>query len=346
MEKNNILSQTYDSLVNFFEQHNQKSFVAKQVFDWIYKKQVNDFSLMTNIKKETIELLKQNFFFPIFKVEKILEDKDETVKFLFELQDGNKIETVLMKFDYGNSICVTTQVGCNMGCKFCASGQLKKVRNLEAGEIVNQLWMANQYLKSKNKSTIRNIVIMGIGEPLDNYDNVRDFINIVRNDYAFAIGSRKITLSTCGLVNKIDNFMNDFSQVGLAISLHAPNNEIRNKIMPINYAFDINQLIGKCIEYTQKTNRRITFEYIMLKDINDSIECAIQLAHLLKDFRKELVSINLIPYNPVDESGFKRSDNIRKFYEKMRSYNIITTVRQEKGTSINSACGQLRAKNI
>ncbi len=307
---------------------------------------VDDFDMMTNVKKETIALLKEQFYIPKYEVVKCLEDTDLTTKFLFKLSDGNIIETVVMKFDYGNSICVTTQVGCNMGCKFCASGQLKKVRDLEAGEIVNQLMEANKYLVAHNRDTIRNIVVMGIGEPFDNYNNVRDFINIVRNDNAFAIGSRKITVSTCGLVNRFDDFIKDFGQVGLAISLHAPTNEIRNQIMPVNQAFDIHTLIAKAKQYTEETNRRLTFEYIMLKGINDSIENADQLADLLSCFKKELISINLIPYNSVDNTDFKRSDNVRKFYERMRTYGIITTVRQEKGTNINGACGQLRAKNI
>lgn len=345
-KQTNILNLTYDHLTKWCEEHGLKTFVAKQIFGWLYKQMVSSFDEMTNVKKETIALLKEQFYIPSFELVKCLEDKDLTTKFLFKLNDGNIIETVVMNFDYGNSICVTTQVGCNMGCKFCASGQLKKVRNLTAGEIVNQLMEANKYLVENGRDTIRNIVVMGIGEPLDNYDNVRDFVNIVRNDNAFAIGSRKITISTCGLVNKFDDFIKDFGQVGLAISLHAPTNEIRNQIMPINQAFNINTLIAKAKEYTEVTNRRLTFEYIMLKDINDSIENADQLAQLLSCFKKELISINLIPYNSVDNTTFQRSDNVRKFYERMRTYGIITTVRQEKGTNINGACGQLRARNI
>lgn len=344
--KNNILDYQFNELEEILVSNNINKFVAKQIFDWIYKKGVNDFNLMTNIKKSTISWLIENFYFPNFLIKKILESKDGTIKFLLELEDHNLIETVLMNFDYGNSICVTTQVGCNMGCKFCASGQLKKIRNLSASEIVNQVLLVNNYLRSNNKKLIRNIVVMGIGEPLDNYDNLRKFINIVRNDYATAIGSRKITVSTCGLVNKFDQFIKDFNQVGLAISLHAPNNKIRNQIMPINQAFDINTLINKCVEYTNKTNRRITFEYIMLKNINDSINCAKELAKLLSSFKKELVSINLIPYNNVLGNDFERSENVRSFYEQLRKYHYITTVRQEKGKDIDGACGQLRAKNI
>lgn len=346
MSKNNILDLTLIELKNYLLNNNISGFVSKQIFEWIYKKNIWDFNQMNNIKKTTIDWLNSQFYFPKFKIIKTLVAKDETTKFLIELEDGNKIETVIMKFSYGNTICVTTQVGCNMGCKFCASGQLKKIRNLTTGEIVGQLLIANKYLHEHNKERIRNIVVMGIGEPFDNYDNLRNFINIARDDLATAIGSRKITVSTCGIVNKFDDFIKDFNQVGLAISLHAPNNEIRNKIMPINYAYDINTLIDKALEYTNKTNRRITFEYIMLKNVNDSISCADELAKLLANFKKELVSINLIPYNNVIGNEFKRSENVRRFYEQLRKYHYITTVRLEKGIDIDGACGQLRAKNL
>lgn len=301
---------------------------------------------MTNIKKETLEWLKIHYTILKLEAQNILEDRDGTIKFLFKLADGNIIETVVMNFEYGNSICVTTQVGCNMGCKFCASGTLKKIRNLTAGEIVAQLLFANRFLLDKQRPTIRNIVVMGIGEPFDNYENLKTFINIARCDLATAIGSRKITVSTCGIIDKFDAFTTDFEQVGLAISLHAPNNEIRNQIMPINKAYNIHTLVRAAEKYTDKTNRRVTFEYIMLKDINDSIDNAMELAHLLSNIKGELLSVNLIPYNSVENASFKRSDNVRAFYETLRSYNIVTTVRQEKGASINGACGQLRAQNL
>ncbi|MGL4948464.1 MAG: 23S rRNA (adenine(2503)-C(2))-methyltransferase RlmN [Mycoplasma sp.] len=343
MKQNNIYDYTYEKLKDFFVQNDIKPFVAKQVFDWLYKKLVNSFDEMVNIKKTTIDFLKQNFEIPKFKIVTLLEDEDLTTKFLFELPDGNKIETVVMNFEYGNSICVTTQVGCNMGCKFCASGKLKKIRDLTAGEIILQVKMANQYLLENERNTLRNIVVMGIGEPFDNYDNLKDFLNIVRDDLSFGIGSRKITVSTCGLLNKFGSFQNDFNQIGLAISLHAPTNEIRDQIMPINQKFRIEELIDKAREYTEHTNRRVTFEYIMLEGINDSTDDAHELADLLYPIKNELFTINLIPYNSVSETEFKRSRNIRPFYEVLREYGIITTVRQEKGANINGACGQLRA---
>ncbi|MGL4950874.1 MAG: 23S rRNA (adenine(2503)-C(2))-methyltransferase RlmN [Mycoplasma sp.] len=345
MSQNNIYDYTIDNLQKKLVENDIKPFVAKQIFDWLYKKLISNFDDMVNIKKTTIDFLKENFIIPKYEIVELLEDDDLTTKFLFKLEDGNKIETVVMNFDYGNSICVTTQVGCNMGCQFCASGKLKKVRDLTAGEIVLQVIIANRYLLDEGRTPIRNIVVMGIGEPFDNYDNLKDFLNIIRSDLSIGIGSRKITVSTCGLVNKMDNFMNDFEQVGLAISLHAPTNEIRDSIMPINKAFDIKKLIKKAKEYTEKTNRRVTFEYIMLSDVNDSINEAHDLAELLGDLKKELYTINLIPYNPIDGSSFKRSKNIRMFYEILREYGIITTVRQEKGGNINGACGQLRAKS-
>ncbi|MGL4951431.1 MAG: 23S rRNA (adenine(2503)-C(2))-methyltransferase RlmN [Mycoplasma sp.] len=341
----NIYDFTLTKLQDFLVKNDIKPFVAKQIFDWLYKKLVNSFDEMPNIKKTTIDFLKENFIIPKFKVIDLLEDKDYTSKFLFELEDGSKIETVVMEFDYGNSICVTTQVGCNMGCKFCASGKLKKVRDLTAGEIVLQVKTINEYLRDENRTPLRNIVVMGIGEPFDNYENLKDFLNIVRDDFSFGLGSRKITVSTCGIVPKFDNFMNDFEQVGLAISLHAPNNKIRNSIMPINQAYSVEEVVAKAKKYTDKTNRRVTFEYIMLKGINDSNDNAFELAELVSDIKKELITINLIPYNTTGDNEFKRSNNIRDFYEILRSYHLITTVRQEKGTQINGACGQLRAKH-
>lgn len=341
----NILNFTYDELTEALVENGFKPFLAKQIYDWVYKKLVFDFDQMSNIKKTTIDWLKENYYILTLNAITTLDDKDLTTKFLFELPDGNKIETVVMNFEYGNSICVTTQVGCNMGCKFCASGTLKKVRDLTAGEIVAQVIFANKYLREKERNSIRNIVVMGIGEPFDNYKNLKNFLNIIRNDLGVGIGSRKITVSTCGLVNRFDEFTKDFDQVGLAISLHASNNEVRNKIMPINQAYDINALINKAKEYTEKTNRRVTFEYIMLKNVNDKIEHASELADLLSILKPELYTVNLIPYNSVIGAEFTRSPSVRMFYEELRSFNIITTVRQEKGTSIDGACGQLRAKS-
>lgn len=339
----NIYDLNFEDLQSILVQNDIKPFVAKQLFEWVYKKLCTDFDLMTNISKVNIQKLKTILKIPKLKlVIKKYDDIDKTAKFLFALEDNSKIETVLMKFDYGWSICVTTQVGCNMGCKFCASGQLKKIRNLEPSEIVNQIQYANEYLYQKYQENVRNIVVMGIGEPFDNYDNLKKFLQIATDQKAIGIGFRKITVSTCGLVNMFDQWTLDFPQVGLAISLHAPNNEIRNKIMPINNAFNINDIIDNVKKYIKTTNRRVTFEYIMLKNINDSKQNAIELANLLKGI---LCYVNLIPYNAVDGNEFKTSDKIRNFYETLREHNITTTVRLSRGQKIDGACGQLRAKN-
>lgn len=341
--KKDFFNYDYNDLLSLCNKYNLKPFLAKQLYDWVYKKFIFNFNEMTNISKTNISFLKDTFYFPTLKVDKLLKDKDGTVKFLFELEDGNKIESVIMNFEYGNSLCVTSQVGCNMGCKFCASGQLKKIRNLTASEIVLQLIYSNMYLIEHNLPKIRNIVVMGIGEPLDNYENLKKFLNIVRSDFGLALGSRKITISTCGLVEKLKTFVNDFPQVGIAISLHAPNDQIRNQLMPVNQAYNIEKIINVCKYIVKTTNRRITFEYIMLKGINDTKECAHQLGKLLNGM---LCYVNLIPYNSVDNTNFKRSDNIKSFINELKKYNIIVTVRQEKGANINGACGQLRAKSI
>ncbi len=342
--KQNLLNFTLHELEEIVTANDLKPFLAKQIFEWIYKKRVSSFEEMTNVSKVNIEFLKTNFYFCELKLKlKQIDKFDETTKFLFELEDGSLIETVLMKFEYGYSICVTTQVGCNMGCKFCASGLLKKKRNLLPCEIVGQIYTVQKYLDSNNlNQRVSNIVVMGIGEPFDNFENLIKFIKIVNNDFGLQIGARKITVSTCGLVNKFDEWAKLMPQVGLAISLHAPNNDIRNKIMPINKAFNIDTLIAAAKDYIKSTNRRITFEYIMLKDVNDSIECATELANLLKDV---LCYVNLIPYNPVNEHSYKRSNNVINFANKLSSFGIQVTIRQEKGTNIDAACGQLRAKN-
>lgn len=342
--KENILSFTYQELKNIAIENNLKPFLAKQIYDWIYKKRINSFKEMTNISKNNIDFLEKKFVFKLLNLKiKQVDKYDQTTKFLFELEDKNLIETVLMKFDYGYSVCVTTQVGCNMGCSFCASGLLKKKRNLEVDEIVGQVYYVQKYLdKNYNQDRLSNIVVMGIGEPFDNFDNLIKFIKIVNDDNGLQIGARKITVSTCGLVKKIDEWSKLMPQIGLAISLHAPNNEIRNKIMPINKAYDINQVIDAAKKYTNVTKRRITFEYIMLKNVNDSINNAIELANLLKGI---LCYVNLIPYNPVNEHSYKRSENILNFADTLKKFGIQVTIRQEKGKKIDAACGQLRAKN-
>ncbi|MBP3461312.1 MAG: 23S rRNA (adenine(2503)-C(2))-methyltransferase RlmN [Bacilli bacterium] len=333
----NIYNYTLEKLEDYFISINEKKFKATQIFEWIYKKRITSFDEMSNVKKETIEKLKEDFYFGNIKIISEKEGKD-VVKFLFNLQDNNKVEAVLMKHDYGNSLCVSTQVGCNMGCSFCESGRLKKIRNLDVGEMVEQILKIEEILNIR----ISHVVLMGIGEPFDNYDNVIDFIRIINSGKGIDIGARHITVSTSGIVPKIEKFIEDGNQINLAVSLHAPNDEIRNKIMNINKVYNIHSLISVLKKYIEKTNRRVTFEYIMLEGVNDSKECAIELANLLKGMN---CYVNLIPYNETSHIEYKKSskENIMKFYDTLKKNNINVTIRREFGGNVDAACGQLRA---
>ena len=283
----NIYGYTLSKLEDYFLSIGEKKFKAVQVYEWLYKKRVTSISLMSNVKHDT--LLKMEDYFLMDRI-KIVAKKEglDVIKYLFELKDGNRVEAVLMKHDYGNSLCVSSEVGCNMGCAFCESGRLKKVRNLETYEMVLQILLVEEDTGIR----VSHVVLMGIGEPFDNYDNVVSFVNIINSGKGIDIGARHITISTCGIVPKIKQFMKEEWQVNLAISLHAPNDEIRNRIMPINKAYPLEVLIETLKEYIKKTNRRVTFEYVMLKDVNDSIECANELSHLLKGMN---CYVNLIP---------------------------------------------------
>lgn len=333
----NIYGCNLEDLKTYFKDINEKEFKAIQVYEWLYKKRIENFEEMSNIKKEVIEKLKIDFNLDRLKILEKQEDKD-VCKYLFELKDKNKIEAVLMNHDYGNSLCVSTQVGCNMSCAFCESGRLKKVRNLEAHEMVLQILQVEKDLNIR----ISHIVLMGIGEPFDNYDNVIKFINIINNPKGIDIGARHITVSTSGLVNKIEKFKEDCNQVNLAISLHAPNNKLRNELMPINKAFPIEILINSVKEYIKKTNRRVTFEYIMLDKVNDTEECAKELANLLKGIN---CYVNLIPYNETTHIKYKKSkkEQIMKFYDILKKNKINVTIRKEFGSKVKAACGQLRS---
>lgn len=342
--KISIYSLTYDNMVKFLEKNSINKFVAKQIFDWVYKKKITSFNEMTNISKKNIDLLNDTFFFDdLIEIKREKDYKDGTIKVLYELNDGNKVESVLMKFNYGFSACISSQIGCNMGCKFCASGKLKKIRDLSINEMVLQILKLNQILIEEQNSKLSSFVIMGIGEPFDNFDNVIDFIEIAKDRKAIEIGSRHITLSTSGIVPKIIKWADLNLQVNLAISLHAPNDKIRNAIMPINNAYPIDELMKSIDYYLEKNNRRITIEYIMLDGINDSDENAIELANLLKG---RLCYVNLIPFNDISNDNFKRSKNIKKFADILNNHNITCTIRQERGKNISAACGQLRAKNL
>ena len=334
----NIYDLTKEELETFFINHGEKKFKATQIFKWIYEKRVLSYDEMTDIKKDTLEFLKKEL--PIKRVELIKVERDKDVnKYLFELEDEEHIEAVLMRHDYGNSICVSSQVGCNMGCKFCESGRRKKVRNLKSGEIVSQVLEVEKDIKER----ISHVVMMGIGEPFDNYDEIIKFIKIINDPKGLAIGSRHITVSTSGIIPKIKEFSNLDLQVNLAISLHAPNDKLRTSIMPINKAYPLKELITEVKEYLKKTNRRVTFEYVLLKDVNDTIECAKELVKLIKNIN---CYVNLIPYNETQNIEYERSNmfQIMKFYDILKKENINVTIRKEFGSQISAACGQLRSK--
>lgn len=337
----NIYDLTLDDLKKYFISIGLKPFRAIQVYEWLYRFHVRSFDLMTNIKKEVIEHLKQDFEIKLYEVVDHQKSADGTEKFLFRLQDGNLIESVLMRHNYGTSICVTSEVGCNMGCAFCASGMKKKLRNLSAGEMVLQLESVYEVIKEK----ISHIVVMGIGEPFDNYQNVINFLHIVNEPHGLEIGSRHISVSTCGLVPMIYEYAKEDLQSNLAISLHAPNNEIRDQIMPINKAYRIEELVKAISDYIIATNRRVTIEYILIDGLNDSIKCANELVDLLHCLN---VYINLIPYNEVKEKPFKRSkkEQMRKFYDTLKKRSMNVTLRLEQGADIDAACGQLRSKHM
>ncbi len=336
----NIYGIKRKDLEDYFLSIGEKKFKAIQVFEWIYQKKVNSFEDMSNIKKELQQKLKEDFDFSMISIKKKQEDK-LTKKYLFELADGNYIEAVLMEHDYGLSICVSSEVGCNMGCSFCESGRLKKVRDLKAYEMVEQILLVEEDIKKR----ISSVVIMGIGEPLDNYDNVMDFIRIINDAKGIAIGARHITLSTCGIVPRIKDLIKENIQINLAISLHAPNSQLRNKLMPINKAYDLKELMKVVKEYIEVTNRRVTMEYIMLKGVNDNEVQASELAALLKGMN---VYVNLIPYNETNHIEFKRADKtvVMKFYDTLKKKGINVTIRKEFGSNIDAACGQLRSKEV
>ena len=320
----------------------QTKYRATQLYSWLYEKGAQSFDEMTDVSLRFRDVLKEKYCFtkPFIFVQQ--KSKDGTIKCLLELNDGAKVETVLMRYNYGNVICVTSQVGCNMGCSFCASGLLKKQRDLLPEEMVGQVLVMNDILKAEGENQrVTHVVVMGTGEPFDNYENVIDFVRIINHQKALAIGARHITVSTCGLPDKIIQYANEGLQVNLAISLHAPNNEIRSKIMKINKAYPLEVLIPAVAEYNKIANRRVTYEYILLKGVNDSLEHADELARLIKP---TFAYVNLIPYNEVDEHGYRRSNNVKAFLDRLVKNKVTATIRKEFGSDIDAACGQLRAK--
>lgn len=334
----NIYDMTLENLENYFLNINEKKYRASQVFSWLYEKRVKSFEEMTNLGKELLERLKKDFYIYTPIIVKEENDKDVS-KYLFKLNDGEHIESVLMYHNYGRSLCISSQVGCNMGCVFCESGKRKKIRNLTTSEMLLQIIA----IERKINKRISHIVVMGIGEPFDNFDNLVNFIENANNPKGLNIGSRHITVSTCGIVPKIYEFSNLKYQVNLAISLHAPNNELRDKLMPINKVYPLEELIKAVKYYIEKTNRRVTFEYILLSDINDEEKEARELVKLIKGLN---AYINLIPYNQGNSNNFKRTknENIMKFYDIIKKEKINITVRREFGSNISAACGQLRSK--
>ena len=334
----NIYNLTREELEEYFISHDSKKFHANQLFSWLYEKRISSIFEVTDIKKEMLEQLSLDFSFSKLDLVQVERDID-VCKYLFELSDGEHIEAVLMKHDYGNSVCISSQVGCNMGCKFCESGRRKKVRNLETWEMVTQLLMIEEDLKAR----VSHVVVMGIGEPFDNYDNLLRFFQIINHPKGLAIGARHITVSTCGIIPKILEFSHFPLQINLAISLHAPNDKLRNQIMPINRAYPLKELLPALEEYLKRTNRRITFEYIMLAGINDTDECAKELAKLVGHLN---CYINLIPYNETNNLEFKRSSTVKimRFYDILKKNRLNVTIRREFGSKISAACGQLRSK--
>lgn len=347
MNKSSIYGLTFEQLEAWLLPHGYKTFWAQKLWNWLYRERVADFDAMTDMKPECLALLKEHFVMHTLTEHIKQESADGTVKFLFKLTDGNLIETVMMRHKFGLSVCVTTQVGCNIGCSFCASGLLKKTRDLTSGEIVEQIMNVQRALdEADNGEKVSHIVVMGIGEPFDNFTNLMDFLNVVMNQKGLEIAGRHITVSTSGLADKIYEFTDSKVPVNLAISLHAPNNELRTQIMKINKAIPLEKLMAAVDYYLENTNRRITFEYILLKDVNDRPQDALELAELI-GHKKQYV--NLIPYNPVDEHGqYQRStpDAIMAFYDTLKKKGLNCVVRQEHGTDIDAACGQLRSKQI
>ena len=337
----NIKDYTLEELKEQLIEIGEKPFRAEQIFKWIYEAEVTSFDEMTNLSLDLREKLKEQFELPNFKILKKLESVDGTKKYLFDLLDGNAIETVLMEYHHGKTICVSSQVGCKMGCKFCASTGIPFIRNLSAGEIVEQLLAVQRDVGDK----ISNVVFMGIGEPLDNYENVLKAIEIINHPKGLAIGARHISLSTSGLVPKIYELADQNLQCTLSVSLHATDNQKRSSMMPVNQRYPIEELIEACKYYIQKTNRRISFEYALAKDNNDNLEDAKALVSLLKGM---LCHVNLIPINKIENGNYTKStnENIIKFRDYLNAKGITATIRRELGSDIDAACGQLRRKNL
>lgn len=339
MDKVRLKDLTFDELTEYFLSIGQKKYRAKQVYEWLYKG-VESFDEMTNLSKELREQLDQLCVITTLKILRKQVSKDGTIKYLFELSDGETVESVLMDYKHGHPICISTQVGCNMGCKFCASTLGGKVRDLTPGEIADQVIFAAK----DSKCTISNIVLMGMGEPLDNYDNVTKFIVNINHHAGMNIGARHIALSTCGIVPRIIQLADECLPVTLSVSLHAPSDDKRSEIMPVNRKYNISELMDAIDYYISKTNRRVTFEYSLISGVNDDVKTARSLLKLIKG---KLCHVNLIPVNSVRETGYVKStpEDIVAFRTVLEQNGVTTTVRRELGSDIDASCGQLRRKH-
>ena len=339
--KKNIKDYNLDELKNLMIELGEKPYRAEQIFKWIMQENVTSFDDMTNLSLDLRQKLKDKFDLHIFKILQKQESKDGTKKYLFDVLDGNAIESVLMEYKHGFTICVSSQIGCKMGCKFCASTGVKFARSLTSGEIVEQLLAVQRDQNIK----ISNLVFMGIGEPLDNYDNVVNAIHILNNQKGINMGARHISISTSGLVPKIYKLADENMQCTLSISLHSANDKKRSEMMPVNNTYNIEELIKACRYYIEKTNKRISFEYALAKDNNDNLGDAKELVKLLKGM---LCHVNLIPINKIENGNYSKStnENILKFRDYLNEKGIVATIRRELGSDIDAACGQLRKKEV
>jgi 23S rRNA (adenine2503-C2)-methyltransferase len=341
-DKINMYGLSLEELENQMEALGQKKFRAKQLYSWLYRFNVDSFDSMTDVSKSFREVLQEKYTLDLPKIYTQQISEDGTIKLLLELSDGHKVETVLMHYFYGDSVCVTSELGCNMGCKFCASGLLKKIRGLDAGEMMGQIIVMNNLLRPMGRK-VTHIVVMGTGEPFNNYDNVISFVKAANSQFGLDVGARHITVSTAGVVPGILKYGKEGLQINLAISLHAAIDDVRDLLMPINQAYPLKQLMEAVDQYYIDSGRQVTFEYIMIKDLNDTDEC---LSELIKLIKPRHGFINLIPYNEVMENDFRRSSNnrVHKFHDALLKAGIKSTIRKEFGSDIDAACGQLRAR--
>ena len=342
MENKDIMLYSLDELKEYLNSIGEKPFRAKQIYEWLHQKLVECFDDMTNISNNLKEKLNNDFYIQSLEMVQVLTSKiDGTQKFLFRLNDGNVIESVLMRYKHGNSVCISTQVGCRMGCRFCASTLDGLVRNLKPSEMLEEIY----YIQRYSKERVSNIVLMGSGEPMDNFDNVLAFVKTISDENGLHISQRNITISSCGLAEKIKELADSNVQVTLALSLHAADDETRKQLMPIAYKYSIREVLEACQYFFDKTGRRITFEYSLVAGVNDTKEEAAKLVHLIKGMN---CHVNLIPVNPIKERDFKRSTkvNIASFKGHLEKNGINATVRREMGSDIQGACGQLRKSFI